>query len=86
MNKNFLVSGYVLFLSGLVLFGLMHVAIALYVPHLGGWGDPPGKFVTVLNEIMGWVPYVLSVILMIVGAGILLDQMNKWIEQKENQQ
>jgi hypothetical protein len=38
---------------------------------LGGWGDPPGLIATVLSEIAGWVPYVLSIIFMIIGAFLI---------------
>ncbi len=57
-----------MFLSGTVLFGFMHLAIALYIPHLRGWSDPPGKLVIVLNDIVGWTPYILSITFMVVGA------------------
>ncbi|WP_088102863.1 hypothetical protein [Halalkalibacter urbisdiaboli] len=69
--------GYILFLSGTVLLGLMHVAIALFIPNLRGWSDPPGKLATVLTEIIGWGPYVLSIIFISIGALILLFDL--WI-------
>lgn len=72
MKKNLQKFGYVLFISGIFLFGLMHLAIALFIPNLMGWGDPPGKLVTVLNEIIGWVPYTLSIILFSIGALIII--------------
>ncbi|MBX8943233.1 MULTISPECIES: hypothetical protein [Lysinibacillus] len=72
MKKNLQKFGYVLFISGIFLFGLMHLAIALFIPNLTGWGDPPGKLVTVLNEIIGWVPYTLSIILFSIGALIII--------------
>jgi hypothetical protein len=72
MKKSLQLFGFVLFISGTVLFGIMHLAIALFIPNLGGWSDPPGKFVVVLNEIMGWVPYVLSIMFMLIGGFILI--------------
>lgn len=72
MEKSLQKFGYVLFISGIFLFGLMHVAIALFIPNLTGWGDPPGKLATVLNEIIGWVPYTLSILLFSIGALILI--------------
>ncbi len=71
MRKKLRNLGYVLFLAGTVLFGIMHLAIALYIPSMGGWGDPPGLIATVLSEIAGWVPYVLSIIFMIIGAFLI---------------
>jgi vacuolar-type H+-ATPase subunit I/STV1 len=82
MNKSLKLFGYVLFISGIMLFGLMHLAIALFVPNLSGWSDPPGKLVIVLNEIIGWVPYILSIILFIIGAWIIIYDL--WqIRQKK---
>ncbi|KAB2334443.1 hypothetical protein F7731_14610 [Cytobacillus depressus] len=72
MKKSLQKFGYVLFISGIFLFGLMHLAIALFIPNLTGWSDPPGKLTTVLNEIIGWVPYTLSIILFSIGALILI--------------
>lgn len=71
MNKSLKLFGYVLFISGIMLFGLMHLAIALFIPNLSGWSDPPGKLATVLNEIIGWFPYTLSIILFVIGAMII---------------
>ncbi|HCX49821.1 MAG TPA: hypothetical protein DG757_12495, partial [Bacillus sp. (in: Bacteria)] len=62
MQKSLQILGYVLFISGIMLFGLMHLAIALFIPHLGGWSSPPGKLATVLNEMIGWAPYIFSII------------------------
>lgn len=50
----------------------MHLAIALFIPNLTGWGDPPGKLTIVLNEIIGWFPYTLNIILFSIGAWILI--------------
>lgn len=72
MNKKSQTFAYVLLLSGTMLFGLMHLAIALYIPNFGGWSTPPGKLITVLNEIMGLVPYVLSILFILIGLLILL--------------
>lgn len=82
MNKSLKLFGYVLFISGIILFGLMQLAIALFIPNLSGWSDPPGKLATVLNEIIGWVPYTLSIILLIIGALIIISDL--WqIRQRE---
>ncbi|MGD6893569.1 MULTISPECIES: hypothetical protein [Bacillus] len=70
MEQRLLTFGYILFFSGIVLFGFMHLAIAAYMPHLTGWSNPPGKLASVLTDIAGWVPYVLSIAL--IAAGILI--------------
>ena len=83
INKNLKLFGNILFISGILLFGLMHLAIALFIPNLSGWSDPPGKLVTVLNEIIGWVPYTLSIILFIIGASIIIYDLSQ-IRQKSS--
>ena len=83
INKNLKLFGNVLFISGILLFGLMHLAIALFIPNLSGWSDLPGKLVTVLNEIIGWVPYTLSIILFIIGASIIIYDLSQ-IRQKSS--
>jgi hypothetical protein len=50
----------------------MHLAIAIYIPNLQGWSDPPGKLESVLNQIIGWVPYTLSIFLMLLGGFIVI--------------
>jgi len=86
MSKKMRYLGYVLFMSGTILFGIMHLAIALYVPSLGGWSDPPGLISTVLSDTAGRVPYILSIIFMIIGiifiVGDLLFNSSWW--QKQN--
>lgn len=86
MKKRLQIFGYVLFFSGIVLFGFMHLAIALYIPNLGGWSDPPGKFETVLNDIMGWVPYTLSILFILIGVFIVIFDIlqTKRIEKDNN--
>ncbi len=53
MEQRLLTFGYILFFSGIVLFGFMHLAIAAYMPHLTGWSNPPGKLASVLTDIAG---------------------------------
>lgn len=66
-NKSYLI-GSMLILSGTILLGFMHLAMATYIPNMTGWGSPPGKFATVLNGIMGWFPYILSIVQIGIGA------------------
>ncbi|EGL83764.1 hypothetical protein CathTA2_0697 [Caldalkalibacillus thermarum TA2.A1] len=82
MNKNLLTIGSVLLLSGSILLGIMHLAIALYVPTLTGWGDPPGKFATVLNAIMGWFPYILSIIF--ISTGMVIMFISQRLNENKN--
>ncbi|GAB1768575.1 hypothetical protein [Priestia megaterium] len=77
MKKSLQLFGTILFISGIILFGLMHLAIALYIPHLEEWSDPPGKLAVVLNEIIGWIPYVLSILFMLLGGSMLIFDLWK---------
>ena len=80
--------GYALFVSGTILFGLMHLAIALYLPNLGGWSDPPGLVVTVLSDIAGWVPYILSITFMVIGIILIVYDLissSKWGAKQKNE-
>lgn len=77
MEKKILYFGYGLFFSGVILFGLMHVAIAIYAPHLDGWSDPPGKLAMILGEIAGWVPYVTGILFIAAGLLIIVFDMTK---------
>lgn len=74
--------GSLLILSGTVLLGLMHLAIATYIPNISGWASPPGKFAVVLTEIMGWVPYVLSILQIIIGSNLVWISLSN---QKQSQ-
>ncbi|MGM8215263.1 hypothetical protein ACLIA0_06760 [Bacillaceae bacterium W0354] len=77
--------GATLFLSGILLFGLVHLAIANYVPNMVGWSDPPGKLETVRKEIMLNTPYFLSVFLIIVGGLILFLKVIKALIVKRSE-
>ncbi|MDF1510125.1 hypothetical protein PZE06_18480 [Robertmurraya sp. DFI.2.37] len=84
MNKDLTRLGYFLFFTGIILFGIMHLAIALYIPNLSGWSDPPGKLAIVLGEIIGWVPYTLSIILLITGSLIIVCEQYQNSQRKRN--
>ncbi|MGM0896568.1 MAG: hypothetical protein ACQEV0_01635 [Bacillota bacterium] len=71
MRKNQLI-GSTLFISGVILFGIIHLAVASYIPHMGVYENPPGRLFTVLGSITAWVPYILSIIMMIGGFILLL--------------
>lgn len=77
MDKAKLFIGALLFLSGIILFGMMHLAIAIYIPQMLNWSDPPGKFISALNGISGWVPYLLSIVLMVIGLIMILVERQK---------
>ncbi|WP_010099092.1 hypothetical protein [Ornithinibacillus scapharcae] len=67
--------GAVFLISGVLLLGLVHVAIAIYVPSMAGWSEPPGKFNQAREDIMINFPYFLSIGLIL--GGIILFFMNK---------
>lgn len=70
--------GAVFLIAGVLLLGLVHVAIAVYVPSMGGWSDPPGKFNQAREEVMVNFPYFLSIGLII--SGVILLFINKIIQ------
>ncbi|WP_017381784.1 hypothetical protein [Paenisporosarcina sp. TG-14] len=80
-NQNYLI-GPLLILSGTILLGIMHLSIATYMPNLSGWSSPPGKFVTVLNEIRGWFPYGLGLVQILIGTTMLLYYFEKSKQSK----
>ncbi|GIN62194.1 hypothetical protein J27TS8_21870 [Robertmurraya siralis] len=84
MNKNITRFGYFLFLNGIILFGIMHLAISLYIPNLSGWSVPPGKLAIVLGEIISWVPYTLSIILLITGSLIIVRELYQISQRERN--
>ncbi|MDR6879620.1 hypothetical protein [Bacillus sp. 3255] len=67
MMRLLLVSAFSFLLSGTLLFGMVYLAIANYVPHMTGWSDPPGKFSLALDATMLRAPYVISILFMIIG-------------------
>lgn len=67
LRRLFLVAGSTFLLSGTLLFGMVYLAIANYVPQMTGWSDPPGKFSSVLEATMLRVPYIISILFMIIG-------------------
>lgn len=63
--------GAVLLIAGVILFGFTHLAIANYVPNMGGWSEPPGKFSQARDAIMVNVPYFLSILFILIGLVLL---------------
>lgn len=79
MKEKFIL-GLTLFVSGALLFGIMHLAIAMYIPSMTEWADPLGKFQSVLTQTMGWFPYIFSIILMVAGIILLIIHFKKdWL-------
>ncbi|WP_185959628.1 hypothetical protein [Lentibacillus cibarius] len=75
-------TGFVLFISGTILFGIMHLAIALFLSNSAGIA-PPGLITTALDGIAGWIPYILSIILMVVGIILVIVDSGWWQKQKK---
>ena len=60
----------------------MHLAIALLLSNSADI-DPPGLITTVLTSIAGWIPYILSIILMVIGIIFIVTTFKWWQKQKE---
>lgn len=70
-----------LFISGVLLFGLMHVAIA--IASSGSFFID--GFMNKVSSISGWIPYLLSIVLMACGGFILMDEIVNDRYRKESQ-
>ncbi|MET1012982.1 MAG: hypothetical protein ABWX61_00540 [Paenisporosarcina sp.] len=67
-----------LFLTGVFLFGLVHVGIAIHsVQYNDGLLDA-------LNGIQGWIPYLMSITFMAIGGFIFLDAIVDERGREEN--
>ncbi len=69
-------------ISGVMLYGIIHFAIANHIPSMNGWSDPPGKMQQARDEIMVNVPYFLSIILIIVGFIFLFFKETKRLTKR----
>jgi len=74
-------TGYVLFISGTILFGIMHLAIALFLSNTNI--APPDLITIALESIAGWIPYILSIILMVIGIVLIIISSGWWQKQKK---
>lgn len=68
-----------LFVSGVLLFGLMHVAIAIAYSQ-GIYG-----FMIAVSSISGWIPYLLSIVFMASGGFILSNEILNERDREESQ-
>ncbi|OPH47043.1 hypothetical protein BC351_40415 [Paenibacillus ferrarius] len=82
MRSSILVAGTSLLFSGTLLFGTVYLAIANYVPHMGGWSDPPGKLSMALDETLLRIPYIISILFMIIGVTLLATAILKELSNK----
>lgn len=69
-----------LFISGVLLFGLMHVAIA--IASSGSFFID--GFMNKVSSISGWVPYLLSIVFMAYGGFILSNEILDERDREEN--
>ncbi|KRE55959.1 hypothetical protein [Paenibacillus sp. Soil750] len=82
MRSSILVAGTTFLFSGTLLFGMVNLAIANYVPHMGGWSDPPGKLSLALDGTMLRIPYIISILFMIIGVTLLVTAILKEFSNK----
>lgn len=57
--------------SGSLLLGLIHIAVAIYMPHMTGWGK--SQFASAINELKGWIPYSLGIAQLLIGLILILN-------------
>jgi hypothetical protein len=82
MTRLLLIVGCCFLLSGTLLFGMVYLAIANYAPHITGWSDPPGKFSLAMEGTMTRAPYVISILLMIIGTLLFAVAFYKAIDKQ----
>lgn len=75
--KSVQFTGGVLFLSGILLFGLMHLAMAIYLPSLHGVAGDPISVFGLVGHVRGWVPYILSIVLILAGLFFLFSSRSR---------
>ena len=63
--------GAVCTVSGIILFGFVHLVVGSYLPNMTGWGSPPGKYIEALNDTAGTIPVIIAMILFVMGIAIL---------------
>jgi hypothetical protein len=94
MKRALVIMGSTFLLSGTLLFGMVYLAIANYVPQMNGWSDPPGKFALAMDAIMVRTPFTLSILFMIIGSllfaivmidAISAEKIKKNLEGKEQE-
>ena len=57
--------------SGSLLLGLIHIAVAIYMPYMTGWGE--SQFASAINDIKGWIPYSLGIVQLLIGLILILN-------------
>lgn len=72
MKRTLVHTGSAFFIGGTILFGIIHLTIANYLPTMTKWNTPPGKFFEAMNETSTFFPYILSISFMIIGILLLL--------------
>lgn len=58
-------------ISGIILFGFVHLVVGSYLPNMTGWGNPPGKYIQALNDTAGTIPALIAIVLFLIGIAIL---------------
>ncbi|SFJ29099.1 hypothetical protein SAMN04487936_101550 [Halobacillus dabanensis] len=77
--------GIIFFLGGILLYGLTVVGVAVYMPQMTGWSDPPGKYWAAIQEMRAMFPLVLSWILILLGLILLFwENMDHLLKKFSN--
>ncbi|GIP32786.1 hypothetical protein [Paenibacillus sp. J2TS4] len=65
-------AGGILLFNGVILFLGIYIPAAIYASRLTGWTTPPGRLGTALGEMGGTIPFVCSILMMILGIIFIL--------------
>lgn len=62
-----IIFGGILILASVILFGIIQIPTSKYCLTLGGWTNPPGKYMTALQDTGNTFLFYLSLALLILG-------------------
>ena len=71
---KYLIVGATTFLSGIILFGMTWIAVAIYSTRLGGYEN----FSAAMSAI-GYFPIFISIILVLTGSSFFVMSFNKYL-------
>ncbi len=64
--------GAVCIISGIILYGFVHLIAGSYFSNTRGWSSPPsGGYLTALNHTAGTIPAIIAIALFVIGLALL---------------
>jgi hypothetical protein len=69
--KN-IAAGGIFLITGIFLYMSVRISATIHMKEINGWNTPPGRYGTALIETGGHTPLTISILLCILGIGLLL--------------